>query len=307
MSDYDNETDSDSDSRQKKSGGSALPWLLFILTLLVAGAGGYFGFGLLKQAQDSAAQALKASDEANAKLKALEAEKSGLETAKKALEDEKGMLSNEVKEKDAELAKLKATYDNLQEKMDAEIKKGEIRLSQTGERIQVDMVDKILFDSGSADLSPKGQEVLARLGAVLSKVEDKQIQVSGHTDDANPSKQLSQTFPTNWELSVARAVNVTRFLAEKASVPEKRLVAAGYGQFHPIAPNSSAEGRAKNRRIEILLTPLLEGKPSTVAANAEPAAAAPAKPAKATSKGKVVAAKTTAPAKKAPAKKSTKR
>jgi chemotaxis protein MotB len=248
---------------------------------------------MLKQAQDAQAQALKASDEANAKLKVLEGEKAALEAAKKALEDEKGILSETVKEKEAELAKLKATYDNLQEKMDEEIKKGEIRLSQSEGRIQVDMVDKILFDSGSAALSKRGEEVLSRIGAVLAKVEDKQIQVSGHTDNAPPSERIADKFPSNWELSTARAVNVTRFMAETAQVPAKRLVAAGYGEFHPIATNNTAEGRAKNRRIEILLTPLLEGKPSGLAARDEPAATPTKATAKSGTKGKVVAAKGT--------------
>jgi chemotaxis protein MotB len=103
---------------------------------------------------------------------------------------------------------------------------------------------------------------------VLAKVEDKAIQVSGHTDDSPPSDRLTGTFPTNWELSTARAVNVVRFLAEKASVPSKRLVAAGYGQFHPLATNANPAGRARNRRIEILLTPALDAKPSNVLAEA---------------------------------------
>jgi chemotaxis protein MotB len=298
MSDQDSDTSSNSDVQPKKS-GAGLPWFLFFLALIGGGVGAYFGYGMLKEAQDAQAQALKASDEANAKVKALETERASLESAKKALEEEKGALTDVVKEKDAELNRLKATYDNLQDQMQAEIKKGEIRLSQAGGRIQVDMVDKILFDSGSALLSKKGEEVLSRIGAVLAKVEDRQIQVSGHTDDANPSEKLAETFPTNWELSASRAVNVTRHLAEKANVPARRLVAAGYGQFHPISTNANPEGRAKNRRIEILLTPALEGKPAALASGAD-TAAAPAKGAKAT---KAKATKKTAAA----SKKSTKR
>jgi len=90
---------------------------------------------------------------------------------------------------------------------------------------------------------------------VLAKVEGRSILVSGHTDDAPPSQRLAATFPTNWELSVARAVNVVRFLGEKASVPAGRLVAAGHGDTKPIASNATPQGRARNRRIEILLIP----------------------------------------------------
>jgi chemotaxis protein MotB len=118
----------------------------------------------------------------------------------------------------------------------------------------VDLVDKILFDSGSAELSARGKEVLARMGAVLGKVDDKQVQVSGHTDNV----PIAEKFPSNWELSVTRAVNVVRFLSETAKVPPKRLMAAGFGSHQPVASNGSPAGRARNRRIEILLIPLLQ-------------------------------------------------
>jgi chemotaxis protein MotB len=102
--------------------------------------------------------------------------------------------------------------------------------------------------------------VLARVGGVLATMDDKQIQVSGHTDSHPISEKLAPQFPTNWELSTARAVNVVRFLQEKANVPAKNLVATGYGEYHPIASNKSSTGRARNRRIEILLTPSLDPK-----------------------------------------------
>jgi chemotaxis protein MotB len=102
--------------------------------------------------------------------------------------------------------------------------------------------------------------VLARVGAVLAQIDDKQIQVSGHTDNLPLGEKLTATFPTNWELSAARAVTVVRFLSEKAGVPPQRMVASGYGEWSPIATNKSGSGRARNRRIEILLTPTLDPK-----------------------------------------------
>jgi chemotaxis protein MotB len=105
---------------------------------------------------------------------------------------------------------------------------------------------------------------------VLAKLDDKLIQVSGHTDDSPiKDKDLQAKFPTNWELSASRAVNVVRYLSEQAGVPAKRLVAAGHGQYLPVANNATREGRARNRRIELLLTPLVERKPSEVAAAAK--------------------------------------
>lgn len=263
---------------QKKGGSAALPWLLFVLALAGIGALGYYGKGWLDAAHAKAEAAEKDANDVRVKLAALEAEKRAaeekvvdLEGQKTQLASERETLSAEVAAKEAELQRLKATYDSLEEKMKEEISKGEIRLSQLAGRVQVDLVDKILFDSGEAMLSKRGEEVLARVGAVLAKVDDKQIQVTGHTDDSPPSDKLKAIYPTNWELSVARAVNVTRFMTEKAGVPARRVVAAGYGQYHPIASNKDHAGRARNRRIEILLTPVLEKDPSSVAKAAAPA------------------------------------
>ena len=113
-----------------------------------------------------------------------------------------------------------------------------------------------------------------KVGAVLAQIDDKTIQVSGHTDNLPLGEKLTAQFPTNWELSTARAVTVVRFLTEKASVPAQRLVASGYGEWSPIASNKTAQGRARNRRIEILLTPALAPKqiklPKVVAEKEKP-------------------------------------
>jgi len=222
---------------------------------------------LAEQSRQAAEEAASRARDAEAarlqlaeKLAAAEAERAKLATEKEQLSTEKAQLSQTVQEQEAELAKLKATYDDLQDKMKAEIADGAIRLTQGEGRIQVDLVDKVLFDSGDASISARGQEVLTRLGGVLAKVEDKHIQVSGHTDDSPPSTKLQGTFPTNWELSVARAVNVVRFLQDKGGVPARRLVAAGYGEMRPVSTNATPLGRARNRRIEVLLMPDLAAK-----------------------------------------------
>ena len=260
---------------QKDGGGSKpwLPWLVTAVVVLLSGVVGYLGYGAYSMQKERAEAAEKSAAEARAQTVSTEQARKGLEVqlsqqlaAKDqkltALEDERTRLNTErdqlqqaVQEKDAELARLKATYEDIEQKLKSEIADGEIRLSQAEGRIQVDLVDKILFDSGEANLSPRGSEVLARLGTVLAKVENRSILVSGHTDDAPPSQRLAATYPTNWELSVARAVNVVRFLGEQASVPPSRLVAAGHADTKPVASNANAKGRARNRRIEILLIP----------------------------------------------------
>jgi len=246
---------------------SRAPWVLLGLTLSLAGFVGYHAYKELEKTKAEAqtasaatqkavadfAAATAAQKELSDKVEKLESDKTELTTAK----DE---LSKEVEAKSGELEQLKGTYDKLEEKMKDEIAKGDISLSQDGGRLRVGLVDKILFDSGEAAVSKRGEDVLAKVGAVLATIDDKQIQVSGHTDRTPISDKLTVQFPTNWELSSARAINVVRFLSEKANVPPERLVASGYGEYHPIASNKTAAGRARNRRIEILLTPSLAPK-----------------------------------------------
>jgi chemotaxis protein MotB len=259
----------DDEFTQPKTRSSVLPWFLLILVLAGAGALVYYGLDMLHRAHEGTDRAVASRDDALKALKALEEQKAALEAkaaeAAAQLEEANtrvGQLQSNLQQTEAELNKLKATASSLQDKLKAEIARGDIKLSQNGDRIQVDLVDKILFDSGEAALSQRGQEVLARVAAVLKTIEDKQVQVSGHTDDSPiKNEELKKQFPTNWELSVARAVNVVRYLTETGGVPAKNVLAAGYGQFHPIAANASPKGRAANRRIEILLTPLLSAAP----------------------------------------------
>lgn len=253
---------------------SKLPWLLLLGVLGGAGAGGFWGYRqLTAAAKDASAkvdEAQKRADAAEASQAELNQRLERIESEKADLIALKNDLYKEVQAKEDEVARLKGTYEKLEEKMKAEIKKGDIHVSQIGGKLRVDLVDKVLFDSGESKVSKRGEEVLARVGAILSGIDDKQIQVSGHTDDSPISDKLLVLYPTNWELSVTRATNVVRFLQEKAGVKSKYLVASGYSQYHPVATNANHSGRARNRRIEILLTPLIESKPVALATKAEP-------------------------------------
>ena len=271
---------------------SAAPWIVAGLVALAGAAGAAFLWVRSEAARDDAEQARAALSAAQAdrsevaqRLEKIEAERADL----LALRNE---LSVQVQAKEEELQKLQGTYDELEAKMREEIAQGDVRLSQAGGRIKVDLVDKILFDVGDASVSARGEEVLARVGAVLAAVQDRKIQVSGHTDDLPISERLRDRYPTNWELASARASNVVRFLEERAGVPGRRLVAAAYGPWEPVSSNRTAKGRARNRRIEIVLTPQLAPAPidATVAKAAAPAPA-----------------KAAAAPKKAPAKKETKK
>jgi chemotaxis protein MotB len=111
------------------------------------------------------------------------------------------------------------------------------------------LTDKVLFDSGAADLKPQATPVLSKVAAILSKEGAHQVMVEGHTDNVPIRGSM---FPTNWELSTARASRVVRFLIG-GGVAQRRLSAGGYAWLHPIDTNATAAGRSRNRRVEIVL------------------------------------------------------
>ncbi len=166
----------------------------------------------------------------------------------------KQQLETERQIREERLAEVQVTYDELVGKLEEEIQRGEVKISELKGKLTVNVVDKILFDSGKAELKPAGIKVLMQIGKILKSAVDKDIQVEGHTDNLPIRGTLAQTFPTNWELSTTRATNVLHFLQNKAGIPGERLSAVGYGEFRPITSNSTTEGRAQNRRIQIVLT-----------------------------------------------------
>ncbi len=168
-----------------------------------------------------------------------------------ALKQEKELA---IQEKEKSIAELKKTYNSLVGEMSEEIKKGEITITQLKDKLTVNMVEQILFDSGSAEIKKNGKKVLDRVAEILMKVTDKQVRVEGYTDNVPISSRLAARFPTNWELSTARATTVARYLQDKGIDP-RLLSAAGYSEYRPVAPNDTEEGRSINRRIEISLIP----------------------------------------------------
>ena len=172
------------------------------------------------------------------------------------LEDLQAQTGRLTETKNKEIEKVKETYDSLVNELQGEIKKGEVKVTQVLDRLSVNMVERILFDSGSAEIKPEGLKVLERLGSVLKKVSDKQIRVEGHTDNVPIGGKLVEKISTNWELSALRATHVVRFLTEKVGVDSELVSAAAYSMYRPVSSNDTKEGRTQNRRIEIALLPL---------------------------------------------------
>jgi chemotaxis protein MotB len=166
----------------------------------------------------------------------------------------KGQAEQLQKEKEQAIAGMKDTYESLVKELKQEIKEGEIQITQLKDRLTVNMVEKILFDSGSAVIKKNGRKVLDRVADILKNVGGHQIKVEGHTDNVPIGPTIIDKFPTNWELATARATTVVRYLQERGVDP-KLLSAEGYAEYRPVDSNDREEGRAKNRRIEIVLVP----------------------------------------------------
>ena len=159
------------------------------------------------------------------------------------------------KAKDDELAQVKKSYEDMTSGLKDQIAAGQVQITQLKGKLTLNMVDQILFDSGKAEIKGDGQKVLDKVGAALNGIADKDIRIEGHTDNKPISGALQGKYATNWELSTARATAVARYLQDHAKVDPSRLVAAGYGEFRPKTSNDTPEGRAQNRRIEIVLVP----------------------------------------------------
>jgi chemotaxis protein MotB len=205
-----------------------------------------------------------AVDELAEERQRLVQEKGSLQGNLASLEGEVNKRLSEVRRLTAEKSRLEEqkatleqkteTYDALVKSLKQEMKDKLVEVSQQGQRLTVNVSDRVLFDSGSADVKSTGRPALERIAAVLAKVSDRRIDVEGHTDNLPISGELAKTYPTNWELSVARATHVVRVLEENG-VSAQKMAAVGKSHFRPVAKNTTPQGRQQNRRIEIVLTP----------------------------------------------------
>lgn len=223
--------------------------ILFVFGLLMGGLAAYLYWGYGGQLREESA----ALDEQNHQT-SLDNErlKEHVAYLTQRLDEEVAKVS---REKEEEIARMRATHDDMVKTLQKEIEQGQVQVTQLADRLSLNIVDKILFPSGEDQITDAGKEVLKRVGVVLAQVKDKTIRIEGHTDNVPTGKPLRQRFPTNWELSTARATNVVRFLQDEAHVDPTSLEAVGRGEYRPIASNKTAAGRSQNRRIEIILYP----------------------------------------------------
>jgi chemotaxis protein MotB len=156
-------------------------------------------------------------------------------------------------EKEKEMAAHVAK--GLEDEMRSDLESKDVTISKLQGKLTVNILDRIMFDSGEAVLKPDGEGVMKKIGDILVKHPELKIHVIGHTDNIPIRPGARSKFASNWELSSARAMAAVHFLTEQAGVDPHRVGAVGYGEFRPIADNATAEGRAKNRRIAVTILP----------------------------------------------------
>jgi chemotaxis protein MotB len=202
--------------------------------------------------RDELDRVLKAnSDSLSKSISELREKNADLETQNASLKEN---IAGLKKAREEEVRTVSKTYEHLMQEMKGEIAQGQVTITELKGKLTLDVVDKILFASGEAEVKPEGLAVLQRVIEIVKDVTDKVIRIEGHTDNVKIGGALARKYPTNWELSAARALNVTRYL-EKQGIDPALLAAVAYGEYKPIADNGTPEGRAKNRRIAIILQP----------------------------------------------------
>lgn len=155
---------------------------------------------------------------------------------------------------------LKALQHQLESAVAREIQKGSVALKLTHEGLVISLREIGFYDSGSAELRPDSEETVHRIAAVLHD-QPNNLRVEGHTDIV-PIHNAH--FASNWELSTARATEMIRLLITRYNFSAARLSAAGYGEYHPVASNDTAEGRGQNRRVDIVVLPSMPGAAHSV-------------------------------------------
>jgi len=188
------------------------------------------------------------------------------------LEEEVAKGHNEIQELQSQLidltgqkvlsetkkGQLKSTYEALIADLKREIERQEVTIKEFKDKISVTLVDRILFEFGKATITSEGEKILEKVGEILKNIQGKQIRIVGHTDNIPIMSKYRYKFPTNWELSAARSSAVIRYFQKNIQLDPKNLEAVGRSFYEPIASNETSQGRAQNRRVEIIISPQLE-------------------------------------------------
>ena len=229
----------------RSSGNSRLGWVVAAIAGAVAILFLVFWYDALEQAHGL--------ESLRGKLDAANVSLNSALTENQKLKDQLDALQKQIADLEAEKTVAATMSKSLEDEMRADLESKDVTISKLQGKLTVSILDRVLFDSGEAELKPAGSSVLRKIAALLAQHPNLKIHVIGHTD--NVPLRPGAHFASNWELSAARALAAVHFLTERAGVDPRRAGAVGYGEFRPIADNSTAEGRAKNRRIAITILP----------------------------------------------------
>jgi len=225
---------------------TAVALIVFVLAMM--------GCGASKQLKSENLGLRAQIDELNMTKQQLAQDKESCQNNLKAKEEELQARMAQLQENEVQTQEQSAAFRQMQTAMKAELDAKQVTIKELEGKLTLSMVEAILFDSGKATVKKQGKEALKKVAEVLKGVTDQEVIVAGHTDNVQITSKLAETYPTNWELSAARAIAVVKLL-EADGVDPKALVASGFGEFRPVADNSTPEGRAQNRRMEIILMP----------------------------------------------------
>ncbi|MCS6933544.1 MAG: OmpA family protein [Chitinophagales bacterium] len=228
----------------------------------------------LKEESDALCEKVKQQLEALSNSSASEKDKLLKQLAEKEKEllakaEELNKLSAALSERDKKVRDLEALIAKKDEAVQTLKKRmldalkgfsdaGELSVYEKDGKVYVALSDKLLFATGSYAVEPRGKEALKKIADVLNRQPDISIMVEGHTDN-KPYVSSSGPINSNWDLSVMRASSVTKILVGENKVDPKRVTPAGRGEYFPVESNDTPEGRSKNRRIDIILTPDMKG------------------------------------------------
>ena len=156
------------------------------------------------------------------------------------------------------LALMKSTHSSMLAGLEQEIHNKEITIQELKEKFSITFVDQVLFESGKTTLTPRGKEILGKVSGILKASESRYIRVVGHTDNKPIMAEYRYKYPSNWELSAARAAMVVRFFQDDMGLDPANLEAVGRSFYEPVASNDTEEGRALNRRVNIVIAPRID-------------------------------------------------
>jgi chemotaxis protein MotB len=257
-----------------KNKSSASAWIGWVVAVVMAALAAVF-VGMWNSANARHQKDVESTQTTQAGADALKADLANARAQIQTNQDLIASLTNQIADLQKQKEQVSKTSKSLEDEMRSQLESRDVTISKLQGRLTVNIVDRVMFDSGEAVLKPDGEVVMRKIAQILQEHPQLSIHVVGHTDNV-PIRQTAQSrFASNWELSTARALAAVHFLTERAGVDPRRVGAVGYGEFRPVADNATPEGRAKNRRIAITILPeelnATEAVPDKANTNAPPA------------------------------------